>query len=63
MLGKDIVVGHRKGVTSLGYLFDSGGLEVEQCSDNRTLSIWVDQSPLGACILYGTIEPAMFCTS
>ena len=35
MLGKDIVVGHRKGVSSLGYLFDSGGLEVEQWSDNR----------------------------
>ena len=28
-----------------------GGLEVEQWSDNRTLSISVDQSPLGACMI------------
>ena len=28
-----------------------GGLEVEQWYDNRTLSISVDQSPLGACMI------------
>ena len=28
--------------------FGDGGLEVEQWSDNRTRSISVDQSPLGA---------------
>ena len=28
-----------------------GGLEVEQWSDNRTLSISLDQSPLGACMI------------
>ena len=28
-----------------------GGLEVEQWSDNRTLCISVDQSPLGACMI------------
>ena len=32
-------------------LSSRGGLEVEQWSDNRTLSISVDQSPLGACII------------
>ena len=32
-------------------LSSRGGLEVEQWSDNRTLSIWVDQSPLGACMI------------
>ena len=40
-----------------------GGLEVEQWSDNRALSISVDQFPHGACILYGTIGPTMICTS
>ena len=44
-------------------LSSRGGLEVEQWSDNITLSISVDQSPLGACILYGTNGPAMFSTS
>ena len=32
-------------------LFSRGGLEVEQWSDNRTFSISVDQSPLGACMI------------
>ena len=40
-----------------------GGLEVEKWSNNRTLSILVDQSPLGECILYGTNGPAMLCAS
>ena len=31
------------------------GLEVEQWSDNRTLTISVDQSPLGACIYVTTL--------
>ena len=45
------------------FLSSRGGLEVEPRSDNRTLSILVDQSPLGACILYGTIGPAVLCKS
>ena len=36
-----------KSVNGLG----RGGLEVEQCSYNRTLSISVDQSPLGAFMI------------
>ena len=32
-------------------LSSPGGLEVEQWSDNRTLSISVDQSLLGACMI------------
>ena len=32
-------------------LSSRGGLEVEQWSDNRTLSISVDQFPLGACMV------------
>ena len=47
----------------LEYGSSSGGLEVEQWSDNRTLSILVDQSQLGAGILFGTIGPAMLCSS
>ena len=38
-----------------------GGLEVEQWSDNRTFSISAVQSPLGACILYGTNGPSDLC--
>ena len=34
--------------------------EVEQWSDNKTFSISVAQSPLGACILYGTIGPVCY---
>ena len=37
----------------------NGGLEVEQWSDNRTLFIWVDQSPPRSCILYVSNGPAM----
>ena len=42
-----------------------GGLEVEQWSDNGTLSISVDQSPLGACMIirYKWTRYVMYVTS
>ena len=41
-----------EGGVTIGHKGSSrGGLEVEQWSLNRTLSISVDQSPFGACII------------
>ena len=37
-----------------------GGLEVEQWSDNRTLSILVDQSPLGAHDYMAPLDPLCY---
>ena len=40
-----------------------GGLEVEQWSDNKTLSILVDQSPLGSYMIIRFHWTRMLCTS
>ena len=37
--------------TPLYWLSSRGWLEVEQWSDNINLSVLVDQSPLGACMI------------
>ena len=37
-----------------------GGLEVEQWSNNRTVSISVDQSPLEVCMINGPMDPLCY---
>ena len=48
---------------SYKYLSSHGGLEVEQWSDNRTLSISVDQSPLGAYMTISANQKGFFFIS
>ena len=48
---------------NLSAVYSRGGLEVEQWSDNRTLSISVDQFPLGARMIIWYQWTAMLCTS
>ena len=47
----EMLLPERRKVRSKKKLSSHGGLEVEQWSDNKTLSISEDQSPLGACMI------------